>query len=121
MRKQHLSVNDIKEDDAWRTRLPARYRRVIMPIAWILYHRYGYQARSSLVYGPQDLGTASLVATGTAQVKSGVAVKISSSMRIRSAHHHGDEGFRVGPRRPHSSRAQQTLLVVGEASPGSTP
>jgi hypothetical protein len=42
MRRQHLSVHDIKEDDAWRNGLPARYRRVISPIAWILRQRYGY-------------------------------------------------------------------------------
>ena len=44
MRSQTLSLVGIKEDDAWRTNMPGKYRRLAAALSWPLRARYGYVA-----------------------------------------------------------------------------
>jgi len=43
MRKQQLSLADIREDDEWRTRMPGEYQRLVTRLCWGLFRRYGYR------------------------------------------------------------------------------
>jgi hypothetical protein len=42
MRGKPLTLEDVKEDRAWQTDMPASYRRVVSPLSAILRARYGY-------------------------------------------------------------------------------
>jgi hypothetical protein len=42
MRSRRLSLNVIKEDQAWRTDMPASYRHLVEALSWPLQERYGY-------------------------------------------------------------------------------
>jgi hypothetical protein len=42
LRLQQLSVDDVEEDTAWEANMPSQYRRLAIPITWILRRRYGY-------------------------------------------------------------------------------
>lgn len=42
MRSKQLSLAEIREDDAWRTSMPAAYCRLIAPLSAVLRRRYGY-------------------------------------------------------------------------------
>lgn len=42
MRSKQLSLAEIREDDAWRTSMPAAYGRLIAPLSAVLRRRYGY-------------------------------------------------------------------------------
>ncbi len=43
MRKQQLSLADIREDDEWRTRMPERDQRLVQRLCFGLFRRYGYR------------------------------------------------------------------------------
>jgi hypothetical protein len=44
MRFKPLGVSDLKEDVAWKTDMPAGYRRLVGGLAWPLCLRYGYSS-----------------------------------------------------------------------------
>jgi hypothetical protein len=42
MRRELLSLANLKEDVAWKTEMPRTYRRLVVALSWPLIARYGY-------------------------------------------------------------------------------
>ena len=46
VRMRHLTVADVREDQAWRQDMPPDYARIVLAVSWPLRLRYGYAERA---------------------------------------------------------------------------